>query len=248
MSSASEEAGLSPQERATLEEYQRVIGVPFRNIGLLRRALVHRSYLNENPDFPVGSNERLEFLGDAVLGFIIAEHLYEKYPDLTEGELTALRAALVKSSTLARFAKRLDLGDYIYLGRGEAESGGRARQPILASGLEALIGAIYLDRGIEEARHFILQFSADEILAIEQGELPKDFKSRLQELAQAELRLTPVYETVAATGPDHAKEFVVEVRVGGNALAQGTGRSKQIAEQEAARQALENWSKTSPQT
>ena len=211
---------------------------------LLKQAFVHRSYLNENPGFPLPSNERLEFLGDAVLGFVVADFLYHKYPDQPEGVLTSLRAALVKAETLAEVARDLHLGDYLLLGKGEAATGGRGRLTLLSRTLEALIGAMFLDRGLLKARTFILSFVSTQLDRIEQQKLAKDYKSRLQEIAQATLQATPTYRTVSAVGPDHAKVFTVEVLVGDRALAQGSGHSKQQAQQEAAKKALEEWDKT----
>lgn len=211
---------------------------------LLKQAFVHRSYLNENPGFPLPSNERLEFLGDAVLGFVVADFLYHKYPDQPEGVLTSLRAALVKAETLAEVARDLHLGDYLLLGKGEAATGGRGRLTLLSRTLEALIGAMFLDRGLLKAKSFILSFVSTQLDRIEQQKLAKDYKSRLQEIAQATLQATPTYRTVSAVGPDHAKVFTVEVLVGDRVLAQGSGRSKQQAQQEAAKKALEEWDET----
>lgn len=221
------------------------IGLTFKSKSLLKQAFVHRSYLNENPGFPLPSNERLEFLGDAVLGFVVADFLYHKYPDQPEGVLTSLRAALVRAETLAIVARDLHLGDYLLLGRGEAATGGRGRQTILSRTLEALIGAMFLDGGLNPTRSFIITFVSRQLDRIQQQKLTKDYKSRLQELAQAELQATPTYRTVSAVGPDHAKVFTVEVMVGDRPLAQGSGYSKQQAQQEAARKALEEWGKLS---
>ncbi|MCL5265052.1 MAG: ribonuclease III [Chloroflexi bacterium] len=208
---------------------------------MLQQAFVHRSYLNENPGFPLSSNERLEFLGDAVLGFVVAEYLYEKFPSMSEGELTGLRAALVRAETLARVASTLELGEYLLLGRGEAATGGRGRQTILSRTLESLIGALFLDRGLERAKSFILSSLQSELQRIQEQKLAKDYKSRLQELTQAKWQLTPTYRTISAVGPDHAKVFTVEVVTGDRILAQGSGTSKQEAQQNAARSALESW-------
>ena len=215
--------------------------VVFGRKDLLQRALVHRSYLNENPGYALGSNERLEFLGDAVLGFVVAEHLYHAFPEMPEGELTNYRAALVRLRTLARVAERLDLGRFLFLGKGEEASGGRERASLLARSLEAVIGASFLDQGLDATRAFILRLLSPELERIMGEDAAKDDKSRLQELAQAETGLTPAYHTVASLGPDHAKVFVVEVRLGERVLAEGRGRSKQEAEQVAARAALGNW-------
>ncbi len=189
----------------------------------------------------MSSNERLEFLGDAVLGFVVADYLHEKFPSLPEGELTSLRAALVRAETLARVAKALELGEYLLLSRGESATGGRGRQKILSQTLEALIGVIFLDQGLQVAQDFILRTLEPELKRVQEEKLAKDFKSRLQELTQAKWQLTPTYRTISAVGPDHAKIFTVEVLVGTRALAQGSGRSKQEAQQDAARKALEGW-------
>ena len=220
---------------------QDILGVTFRDLSLLEQALVHRSYLNENPDFPLSSNERLEFLGDSLLGFVIAEKLYVEFPELSEGEMTKLRAALVRMETLARLASSLGLGDYLYLGRGEEASGGRARRSILARALEAVMGAVLVDQGCANAREFVLKLYHGEIgRALGDREMVAgDHKSRLQELIQAQHQVTPVYRTIKEEGPDHAKEFTVEVIVNGSVISVGRGKSKRIAEMEAARSALE---------
>lgn len=229
---------LAIDDLAVLEQK---IGVTFADKSLLRQAFVHRSYLNENPGFSLPSNERLEFLGDAVLGFVVAEYLYHRFPSQPEGELTSIRAALVRAETLALVARELQLGDWLLVGRGEEATGGRGRQSILSSTLEALIGAIFLDRGLDTARDFILSFIPQQLRRIEQHKLTKDFKSSLQQLAQATYQVTPTYRTVSAVGPDHAKIFTVEVLVRDVPLAQGMGFTKQQAQQEAARKALEDW-------
>ncbi len=230
---------LATSDLATLEQ---TLKITFKDKRLLQQAFVHRSYLNENPSFPLGSNERLEFLGDAVLGFIAGDYLYRKFPDLPEGELTSLRAAVVRAETLALVAKQLDIGPYILLGRGEDATGGRERQTILSQTLEAVIGLIYLDQGLRVARRFILAFLERELQRVQKEKLTKDFKSQLQELVQARLQLTPTYRTISAEGPDHAKMFTVEVIAGESALAEGSGRSKQEAQQNAAKAALQGWS------
>ncbi|MGQ9627323.1 MAG: ribonuclease III [Anaerolineae bacterium] len=222
-----------------LSELEIAIGISFEDKTLLQRALVHRSFLNENPDFPLIDNERLEFLGDAVLDFITAAYLYHRFPEMREGELTVLRAALVRTETLASFAQEIQLGRYLLLGKGEEESGGRERVPTLCAAFEALVGAIFLDQGMDVTISFIQRFIEPETKRILQSSLEKDAKSLLQEISQARFRLTPSYHTVAETGPDHAKEFTVEVRIGDKVYGQGRGRSKQAAEQEAARIALE---------
>jgi ribonuclease-3 len=226
---------------AGLAYLQNILGVTFRDLSLLEQALVHRSYLNEDSDFPLSSNERLEFLGDSLLGCVIAEKLYTESPELSEGEMTKLRAALVRGETLARLASSLGLGDYLYLGRGEEASGGRARRSILAGALEAVVGAVLVDRGFARAKKFVLRLFDGEIgRAVRDEEMVvHDYKSRLQELTQAQHQVTPVYRTIKEEGPDHAKEFTIEVIVNGSVIGAGRGKSKRIAEMEAAKTALE---------
>ncbi len=226
---------------SNLSELEKAIGVSFNDKTLLQRALTHRSFLNENPDFPLVDNERLEFLGDAVLDFITGEYLYHHFPEKREGSLTSLRAALVRTETLAHFAAQVNLGHYLLLGRGEDESGGRERLPILCGAFEALVGAIYLDQGLKATKDFIAAFIAPEVRRVIQARLDKDAKSLLQELSQDLLHLTPFYRTVAESGPDHAKEFTVEVVIGDKVCGRGVGHSKQAAEQEAARDALNHF-------
>jgi len=219
---------------------QATLGVEFRDPSLLLQSLVHRSYLNETPDSPLASNERLEFLGDAVLGFVVAEEIYRRFPDLSEGELTKLRSALVRGETLSRVALTLNLGDYLYLGRGEEESGGRNRPRTMSCALEAVIGAVLVDQGLEAAKGFILMILGDELERAIEDKLIADYKSRLQQIIQLERKITPVYRTIEEVGPDHAKVFTVEVLAGDSILGQGCGRSKRAAEMEAAREALES--------
>jgi len=224
---------------STLAKLQEVIGFTFGDDSLLREALVHRSYLNENPSFPSPDNQRLEFLGDALLDFVAGDYLYRRHPKMHEGELTNLRAALVKEETLARFAQTLDLGRYLYLGRGEEESGGRERPSLLADAFEALVGALYLDKGLKAAKRFILRFLEPETERIvAQGEV-RDYKSLFQEEAQRRFQATPLYRTIDERGPDHNKFFTAEVTIEEKVYGRGEGRTKQAAEQEAARQALE---------
>ena len=222
-----------------LANLERALGIAFTDKSLLQRALTHRSYTNEVPDHPLPDNERLEFLGDAVLDFLTAKYLYNRFPEMAEGQLTSLRAALVKRETLAHFATLLNLSPHLLLSRGEAESGGRERQAILCATFEALVGAILLDQGIRAVERLVLSFIRPEINHILDQELRKDAKSMLQELTQGQLRVTPSYRTVAERGPDHAKEFTIEVLIGTEAYGQGTGHNKQVAEQEAARIALQ---------
>jgi ribonuclease-3 len=218
---------------------QKNLGVSFHQESLLEQAFVHLSYLNENPGFVRPSNERLEFLGDAILNFIVTEKLYKKFPKLPEGELTEIRASLVCRDTLAELASSLKLGDWLLLGRGEEASGGRAKASNLANAMEALIGALYLDQGLAKARRFILRQLKPELEEIKAGKTTPNYKALVQELIQGQKKPTPVYRLVEATGPDHSKQFTAEILVEGVALGRGTGRSKKTAESQAARAAWE---------
>jgi ribonuclease-3 len=218
---------------------QKDLGISFHQESLLEQAFVHLSYLNENPGFARPSNERLEFLGDAILNFIVTEKLYEEFPQLPEGELTEIRAALVCRDTLAELASSLKLGDWLLLGRGEEANGGRAKESNLANAIEALIGALYLDQGIAKARRFILRQLKPELEKIKAGKIPPNYKALVQELIQGQKKPTPVYRLVEATGPDHSKQFTAEILVEGEALGKGVGKSKKVAESQAARAAWE---------
>jgi ribonuclease-3 len=221
-----------------LDELARAAGVAFADPALLRRALTHRSFVNEHAD-AVEDNERLEFLGDACLDMASAAWLFHHFPDLDEGELTRLRSSLVRTEQLAEFAAELHLGDAIRLGKGEAASGGRQRQALLCDVFEAFIGAIYLDGGQDAVTAFMRpRFERAVQRSLEDGSL-LDPRSRLQIWAQAEINATPRYTTVDSYGPDHAREFVVEVQVGEALTSRGQGRSKQEAAQNAAAAALE---------
>ena len=225
-----------------LAELQKRLGVSFSEPTTLEQALVHRSYLNENPDFTLSSNERLEFIGDAVLGLVIAEKLYLDLPQLSEGELTRLRAALVRRDTLACRAKALGLDGYLYLGKGEKDSGGQRRSRNLAGALEAVIGAIFLDLGSAVAGDFILRIFAEELKEVVRGRVAVDYKSQLQELVQALKQVAPTYRVVEETGPAHARWFTVEVNIGDNVAGRGSGANKKTAEAEAAYAALQKLS------
>jgi ribonuclease-3 len=224
-----------------LAELQGRLGYQFSDVELLRRALIHTSFVNETPPPKPESNERLEFLGDAVLELVVAERLYRSRPHLPEGDLTTLRAGVVRLEMLGALGLRLELGRHMLLGRGEEATGGRGRASIVGRALEAVIGAIYLDGGLEAARDAALRLIDPEIEQLAESQALKDDKSRLQEAAQGELGLTPSYRTVAAVGPDHAKEFTVEVSLGDVIVGRGTGRTKQIAAQSAAQDALSRW-------
>lgn len=209
----------------------------FAHRELLEAALTHRSYANETPGVRE-SNQRLEFLGDSVLGLVVSEYLYQQNPDWPEGDLSKLRAAVVCEGALARRARALHLGDPLRLGRGEAGTGGRDRDSNLADAFEALVGAIYLDSGLEAARKFVLAQLTPELAAARTGDRIADYKTRLQEHLQRFSAESPVYQMAGEEGPDHAKTFAMTVIWGGRALGRGSGRSKKEAEQEAAREAL----------
>lgn len=221
-------------------EVQEVIGVKFRRVPLLREAFVHRSYLNENSILALESNERLEFFGDAVLSYVVAERLFRECPDCTEGDLTEWRGHLVRRDSLANFARRLGLGRFLLLGRGEESAGGRDRPANLAGLFEAIVGAIAIDRGLSAARKFIMVAIGDEMLNLRERPTPVDPKSRLQEVVQARWQRAPSYRTVHEEGPEHRKVFTVEVAIQGQVLGSGVGLSKQEAEREAARQGLDH--------
>jgi len=214
------------------------LGVAFRDVSLLSRALTHRSYLNENPGSVLEDNERLEFLGDAVIDFVVAGFLYHRFPEMDEGALTALRAALVRAESLAGFARQIDLGRYLRLGLGEEENGGRERTPLLCATFEAVAGAIYLDHGLEQARAFIEPLIRPALEQIRAEELYKDAKSEFQVWAQARFNVTPHYRVSGSEGPDHARTFTVQVLVGPEVWGEGRGRSKQSAAQAAAAEAM----------
>ncbi len=215
------------------------LGLSFINLSLLTRAVTHRSYLNENSD-ALEDNERLEFLGDAVLGFVVGAWVYQHCPEMHEGDLTKVRSALVRNEQLAEFARRLDLGRAMRMGRGESASGGRNRDHLLGSTFEAVIGALYLDQGVSAVERFMEPLLEGVNERIIQCAEIYDPKSRLQEWAQAERLGTPQYVPVSSSGPDHAKIFEIEVRIKGTAYGRGRGPSKQVAEQIAAQTALES--------
>src|SRR5262245_59186514 len=201
------------------------LGVPFADLRLLQSALVHPSLLHERPDQAVGliSSERLEFLGDAILNYLAATLVFERFPDHGEGRLTGLRSALVKTATLAGFARDLDLGSYLRLSKGEEQSGARTRAALLADTFEAVVAAIYLDGGVEAARAFVTPLLERRLEQIASGDLSLDYKSQLQERIQAEHNITPRYRTIGVTGPEHRRTFTVEVVVGGARRGLGEG-------------------------
>lgn len=220
-----------------IQSIESIIGHAFLQKDLLRQVFIHRSYLNENPGCRIGHNERLEFLGDAVLELVVTEFLYKNYPN-PEGELTNWRSALVRGQHLAEIASELKLGGWLLLSRGESKSGGKSRQILLANMFEALLGAMYLDAGLEVVRTFIDAHVTTRLPNILDKELYIDPKSKLQELTQAQVGVTPHYEVIKEEGPDHSKEFTVGVYLGQKKLAEAKGSSKQTAEQAAAEQAI----------
>ena len=220
-------------------EFEKKIGVVFTNKRLLKEAFTHRSYINENRNCGWPHNERLEFLGDAVLELVVTDYLFHKYPDVTEGDLTSYRAALVNTISISEGAIHWEMNDYLLLSKGESKDIGKARQIILANSFEALIGAIYLDRGYDVAQDFIaksLFYKTEEMV---RKELWRDAKSRLQEKAQEIVNITPSYEVIKEEGPDHDKRFTIGVYLGEELVAEGEGHAKQEAEQQAAHRALE---------
>jgi len=218
---------------------QKIIGAEFTDLDLLRSAVTHRSYLNEHKEVTWDHNERLEFLGDAVLELVATDFLYRKYPEKPEGELTAVRAALVNTVSLSAASEQLGVNEYLMMSKGEAKDMGRARQYILANTFEACIGALYMDQGYDVAAKFIATNLFPKTDGIVENRLWQDAKSRFQELAQEHNSVTPTYETVAQEGPDHDRIFTVGVYLRKEKVAEGVGRSKQEAEQEAARKAVE---------
>jgi len=220
-------------------QLEKKIGVTFKNKDLLKEALTHRSYLNENPSWPHPHNERLEFLGDAVIELIITEVLFKQFPDKPEGELTSLRAALVNANMLFEISKKIGFNEYIKLSRGESKDTGRARQYILANTFEAITGAMYLDQGIKTSKIFLEKYLLSRLPDIISNHLYKDPKSLFQEKAQEYASVTPHYEVLKEQGPDHDKHFSVGVYLADEMIAKGDGPSKQAAQEEAAKKALE---------
>lgn len=222
------------------DEIQKILGIEFDNIDLYREAFTHRSYLNEHKKHDIAHNERLEFLGDAVLELVVTDYLYRNFPN-PEGEMTAWRSALVKTESLAEVAERLQLGQFLMMSRGEAKSGGRTREALLANMVEAIIGALYLDKGYDAAAKFI----SDNIISALEGILKEgswiDAKSRFQELTQEKEGITPHYELIREEGPDHEKIFTIGVYVGERLCGEGQGNSKQSAQQAAATDALKTY-------
>jgi ribonuclease III len=222
-----------------LSIFENKIGVTFKNKGLLQQAFIHRSYINENRDKGLSHNERLEFLGDAVLELVVTDFLYHKYPNKTEGDLTSFRSALVNTVTLSNVASGLGANDFLMLSKGESQDTGRARSFILANTFESIVGAIYLDQGYDASRGFIEKNIFPLTDEMVEKRLWQDAKSRLQEVAQEKVSTTPNYKVLEETGPDHERTFITGVYFDNNLIAEGAGKSKQEAEQDAAEKALE---------
>ena len=233
------EAPLDCQEEKQMKELEQRLGYTFQDVALLSHALTHSSYANEHRNEGATSNERLEFLGDSVLGMVVADHLYRTHPDMPEGELTRTRAALVCEGSLHEVAKLLGLGEHLRLGKGEAAGGGRERPSILADAMESVLAAVYLDGGIAPVRRIIRKLILDRE---PEKAVDRDYKTALQELVQRKPGSTITYSLVNETGPDHRRVFVMEVSVGGVAVGQGEGHTKKEAEQLAAKAAIEKLS------
>ena len=221
-----------------LSKLEEKLNFSFNDKNLLRQAFIHRSYLNENPGAGMSHNERLEFLGDAVLELVVTEELYSQFPEKPEGELTTLRAALVNSKMLSDIALQIGMNDFLLLSRGESRDMGRARQYILANTFEALVGAIYLDQGYEAAKKFLLSYVMPQLGEVLEKKLYRDPKSLFQEEAQERVGITPTYEVMREWGPDHDKHFIVGIYLKSELVAEGEGPSKQAAQEAAARLGL----------
>lgn len=222
-------------------EFQKKIGINFSNLDLLKESLTHKSYINENKHEESAHNERLEFLGDAVLELVVSNYLFANYPEHPEGDLTSFRSALVRTESLAEEALRIGFGEYILMSNGEEATGGRVRPYILANTMEAVIGAIYLDNGMEKVTSFIIKNICYKLDKIIKERLDIDAKSKLQEISQDLYKITPTYDLITEEGPDHDKKFTMAVFIDTAKLSEGTGSSKQSAEQDAAQNALRDW-------
>jgi ribonuclease-3 len=221
------------------QKLQQDIGIFFNDLNLLKQAFLHSSFVNENQNDSISDNERLEFLGDAVLNLVVAEKVYQEFPNLTEGALTTLRTSLIREDTLTQLSVELDLGDYLQLGKGEESSGGRQRQSNLADTFEALLGAIFLDQGLATVKRFILNMLGSHFVRIKTGDSGQNYKAKLQEFTQGTCKQLPVYRIVQSSGPDHDKKYIVEVTLDNKVLGTGSGKSKKAAEIEAARSACD---------
>jgi ribonuclease-3 len=235
---------MDKKEKQHLEKLCKILHVKMKNIGLLKKAITHRSYINEHKNEKLEHNERLEFLGDAVLELLVSKHLFDNYPSKPEGDLTSFRAATVRTESLAEEAEKLKIGKFIFMSKGEEQTGGRTRPYILANTFEAVVGAIYLDRGISTVSTFLKNSLFYKIPDIIKNRTDIDNKSKLQEISQEIVKETPEYEIVDATGPDHAKVFTAQVLIKEKKFGQGKGANKQEAEQSAAEKALRNWKKS----
>ena len=222
-----------------LKNLEEKIGLKFKSKDLLKTAFIHRSYLNEHPKEKLPHNERLEFLGDSVLGIIISDYLFRKFPKDPEGDLTNYRSSIVNARILSKVSREMGLGNYLFLSKGEESTGGRERQYILANTYESLLGAIYLDSGVGEAEKFVQNTLIGHLHEIIKHKLYKDHKSQLQEISQSRFNVTPNYKVISEVGPDHTKVFETGAYLDKKLLAKGQGKSKQSSEQEAARAALE---------
>jgi len=229
------------KEKLNIEQVSNILGIEFKDYNLIKTALTHRSYLNEYKNKNLKHNERLEFLGDAVLELIVSRHLYSKHPNMAEGELTSFRSAIVRTESLAEEMLKLNIGEYIFMSKGEEQTGGKTRPYILANTFEAITGAIYLDAGLTVTEKFLNKFLFYKIPKIIRNRLDIDSKSHLQEISQEVLKETPQYEIIKAEGPDHSKSFTSKVLLKDKDFGHGIGASKQEAEQKAAKQALKNW-------
>jgi len=221
-----------------LSEFEKRTKITFKDKNLLKQAFIHRSYINENPHTGMGHNERLEFLGDAVLELVVTDFLYRKYPNYTEGELTALRSALVNAVIISEVASKIGMNDYLLLSKGESKDNGKARQYILANTYEAYVGALYMDQGYESTNNFIKETLLPKTEEIVSKKLWRDAKSLVQEKAQEYHSVTPSYKVISESGPDHDKHFTIGIYFGADLIAEGKGKSKQEAEQKSAEQAL----------
>ncbi|MBD3280768.1 ribonuclease III [Candidatus Dojkabacteria bacterium] len=231
------------EERQKLSKLEDSLQIKFSDLTLLKNSLIHKSFLNEGSSENTYSNERLEYLGDAVLELIVTSYLFQSYPNRPEGDLTSFRAALVKTESLAETSMELNYGKYLYMSKGEESTGGRERPYILANTYEAVLGAIYLDQGYETAERFVVRTLVPKLKKIVENRLDIDSKSKLQNLAQEALRDTPTYDLIGEEGPDHDKCFEVRVIINNNDFGHGKGKSKQEAEQAAASKALKKWKK-----
>lgn len=238
---------MTTEEKKKAQQLQKALGYSFKRISNLKRALTHKSFANEHKLPSREHNERLEFLGDAVLELVVSELLMERYPDFSEGDLSKMRAAIVNEKQLASLARKFSLGDYLYLGRGEEQTSGREKSSLLADAFEAVLGAIYLDRGYKKAAAVIRGHYLDLFDSKPTHEFYQDFKTELQERSQSLFRSIPRYRLVSESGPDHDKVFEIEISIQNDVMGRGKGRSKKEAEQEAAREALSQLSQVTQQ-